>query len=619
MSKLCFPVEVLNQHLVVLGKTGAGKSSALRHVIEYLLSAGKRVCIVDPKGDWWGLKSSADGKSAGFPIIAFGDFKEPKATDVPINQKSGKHIAELITNGNRPCIIGFRGWMPNEMREFWIDFASSLFNTNEGELYVVIDEVHNFAPKGKILDPKAGEMLHWTNRILSEGRGIGLTFLIASQRPQKVHNDTLTCCETLVGMRVIHKADRDAIEAWIAGCGDGVHGKEVINNLAQMARGEAYVWSPEVGFGPERVKFPMFQTFDSFAPPQLQKKVITKSWSDVDLDEVKERLATVIEEHKANDPRELKRQIAELQRQVAANTKAATAPANPEHVQKVSEMKSELRKYRAALESAMKIVGRINVDGFKDVAMKPEEISEALQAATNQIAKMAEAKIEKQQRQLERLQADAAKLIQQVDQLTADQDIEVTVEVKHNQPFTVVPQARRAPLSEETVRDTHKSNHSPRTSPPINLPPGERAVLVAAAQYHPQGIERDQLSVLTGYKRSSRDAYIQRLREKGFVDVSGQRIICTDAGTSALPDDFEPLPTGRDLQNYWRQRLPEGERKVIEVLIGHGGQPIPREAIDDATGYKRSSRDAYIQRLSARRLVETVGRGEVKAAEVLFA
>ena len=40
--KLCFPEKILDQHLVVLGKTGAGKSSALRHVVEYLLHHKKR-------------------------------------------------------------------------------------------------------------------------------------------------------------------------------------------------------------------------------------------------------------------------------------------------------------------------------------------------------------------------------------------------------------------------------------------------------------------------------------------------------------------------------------------------------------------------------------------------
>ena len=36
--KLVFPEKILNQHLVVLGKTGAGKSSALRHIVEATVS-----------------------------------------------------------------------------------------------------------------------------------------------------------------------------------------------------------------------------------------------------------------------------------------------------------------------------------------------------------------------------------------------------------------------------------------------------------------------------------------------------------------------------------------------------------------------------------------------------
>lgn len=319
--KLAFPEKVLTQHLIALGKTGAGKSSTIRHIVEDLLRRKKRVCVVDIKGDWWGLKSSADGKSAGFPVVAFGDFREPKAQDVPINAQSGKQVAELITSGNRPCIIGFRGWMPGAVTDFWIDFASTLFNKNEGELYVVISECHNYAPKGKVLDPKAGKVLHWTNRLLSEGRGLGMTFLLDSQRPQKVHNDTLTSCETLIAMRVTHAADRQAIKDWIDGCGDKATGNEVLNTLAQMATGEGWVWSPEIGFGPERIKFPFFETFDSFAPAQLQKKVSDSGWSSVDLEAVKEKLATVIEEAKENDPKALHARIrhleAELEKQPA--------------------------------------------------------------------------------------------------------------------------------------------------------------------------------------------------------------------------------------------------------------------------------------------------------------
>ena len=43
---LCFPSKILDQHLVVLGKTGAGKSSALRHVVEHLLRQKKRAAML---------------------------------------------------------------------------------------------------------------------------------------------------------------------------------------------------------------------------------------------------------------------------------------------------------------------------------------------------------------------------------------------------------------------------------------------------------------------------------------------------------------------------------------------------------------------------------------------
>src|SRR5579859_7184177 len=188
--KLCIPEKVLEQHLVVLGKTGKGKSSALRHIVEHLLDEKKRVCIIDPKGDWWGLKAAADGKGAGYPVILFGDFKQGRKGDVPLNAHSGRHLAELVATGNRPCVIGFSGWTHADMTQFWIDFASGIFSLNRGLLYLVGDEFHNFAPKGKVADTQAGKCLHWSNRVLSEGRGNGLVCLIASQRPQKVHNDS---------------------------------------------------------------------------------------------------------------------------------------------------------------------------------------------------------------------------------------------------------------------------------------------------------------------------------------------------------------------------------------------------------------------------------------------
>jgi hypothetical protein len=165
---------------------------------------------------------------------------------------------------------------------------------------------------------------------------------------------------------------------------------------------------------------------------------------------------------------------------------------------------------------------------------------------------------------------------------------------------------------------------SPRPAQPArssssdgSLSQGERKVMIGVAQY-PGGTTRQQISILTGYKRSSRDTYIQRLRMAGYVECTNDKVTATEAGIDALGDGYEPLPTGEALREHWLKELPEGERKVLEVVIGHYPEWVAREAIDERTGYRRSSRDTYIQRLRSRLLVEVTGRGFVKASNDLF-
>lgn len=569
MKKLCIPNETLEQHLVVLGKTGAGKSSALRHIVEHLLRQKKRVCIIDPKGDWWGLKSSADGKGAGFPVIAFGDFKEARASDVPINQQSGKHVAELITSGNRPCIIGFRGWMTAHMVRFWIDFSSGIFNGNSGELYVVIDECHNFAPKGQVKGQE-GDMakcLHWTNRLMAEGRGLGIVCLIASQRPQKVHNDTLTSCETLVAMRVIHAADRGAVEDWIEGCGDPTQGKVVLNSLAGMARGEAFVWSPEAGFGPERVRFPMFETFDSFAPPQLQKKVSTAGWADVDLDAVKEKLAQVIEESKANDPSELRREIAKLKQELAKKPKAETTKPEIKEVQVLTD------KERSRLEKLIESLGKhyTKLDS----------------------------------------------LVQATNELRSD------IKSKLNQPekTVVYPLTTRKPSYQPIVLASVRKHiaQSDDANGEVKLTKCARVLLATLAQHGPSTKRKLSLASTYSIKSSGFANALSELRGVGAIE--GKDVLkATEHGISLL-GDVEPLPTGEALRNRWINQLGKCPSSLLEILIGYYPSFVPRTELSAQSGYSETS-SGFVNSLSELRGLELIEDGpdkSIRAADELFA
>lgn len=547
-NDLCFPVKILDQHLVMLGKTGAGKSSALRHIVEYLLGKNKRVCIVDPKGDWYGLKVSADGKSPGYPVILFGDFKDPNASDVPINQHSGRHVAELITSGNRPCVIGFRGWMTSHMVQFWIDFAAGIFNANSGELFLVGDEFHNFAPKGKIMDPQAGKCLHWSNRLLSEGRGLGIVCLLASQRPQKVHNDTLTSCETLIAMRVVHAADRGAVEDWIKGCGDKERGKDVLNSLASMARGEAFVWSPEIDFGPTRVKFPMFHTFDSFAPPQLQKKVDVRGWADVDIDAVKEKLAAVIEKAKSEDPKELRKQIVELRAQLAAKLVPVQPPPKTEIKRveipalKHGEIK-QLRQFIGLIESCIKTA---------------EGVKYTMESAI-----------------------DNAK--------TISQEINKALEVEHFEAGSVVitdcTRIGNAPVEISPGKLIGRQANMTAVEITTNLERAQAYILIALAQY---GTARDgkQLALLSGYRynRHMRNN-LSALRAAGYITGDNLTPIdITDAGRKVLGDFPRRLETPAALAVHWRAQFDKQPAAILSVLLQypHG---TDHKNLSERTGY----------------------------------
>lgn len=578
------PPAILAQHLAVLGKTGSGKSSVLRLLVESLLERNERVCVIDPKGDWYGLKSSRDGTKAGYPVVIFGGAH----ADVPLNAHAGASVAELVATGNRPCVIDLGGWMVGERTRFFLDFASALFRNNAAPLRLVMDEVHNFAPQGKVLDPDAGKMLHWANRLASEGRGKGITILSASQRPQKVHKDFLTCAETLIAMRVIHVLDRTAIKEWIDGAGDPAMGKEVLATLAAMPRGEGWLWSPEAGIGPERIQFPLFKTYDSFAAPTGETRTL-KGWAEVDLADVKAKLAAVVEEAKANDPKELRKRIADLEKQLYKSAKPVQTVDQAAVDRAVAgAVAARDREWQAAIKERETIIGSL----------------------TGRMAKI---------EQLAHVNGDATPKSETPSSLTvspagASRTLTDKTGTLASSGQQGALQGNRALPSQ--VRQTPLGRKPAGGSTNVDLPKGEAATLQALIQY-PDGLRREQLTVLTGYKRSSRDAYLQRLREKGYVEQTGDLMRATDDGQAAMPD-AAPLPTGDELQAFWLARLPAGEKAILEVLLNQHPNTLRRDELDELTGYKRSSRDAYLQRLAAKELIVEPNRGEVRATDQLF-
>lgn len=153
------------------------------------------------------------------------------------------------------------------------------------------------------------------------------------------------------------------------------------------------------------------------------------------------------------------------------------------------------------------------------------------------------------------------------------------------------------------------------------LPAGERRVLSAIAQ-HDKGVTRAQLTILTGYKKSTRDLYLQKLTAKGLIEhhtkLRDVLIVAVAKGIAWLGDDYDPLPRGRKLLAYWLEHLPRGERAILDTLT-RDRMPviIPRDSLTELTGYQKSTRDLYLQKLTARCLVSSTPNG-IQAVPELF-
>lgn len=173
-----------------------------------------------------------------------------------------------------------------------------------------------------------------------------------------------------------------------------------------------------------------------------------------------------------------------------------------------------------------------------------------------------------------------------------------------------MPEILRAPRGGTVPKTSSRSTTS-------KLPRGELLVLTAIAQ-HAGGVTKEQITILTGYKRSTRDAYLQRLRERVLIFADEEIIVVSAGGLTALGPDFKKLPTGDSLRAYWLDRLPGGESRVLGVLTNAYPGSVSRDQISNATGFKRSTRDAYIQRLLTRKLIER-DDADLIASATLFA
>lgn len=516
---------------------------------EEMHKVGLPFVVIDPEGSWWGLRASVDGKSPGLPIPILGG----RHGDIPLERNGGRLVADLIVDTRLSCVLDLDSFeSENARKKFLLDFALQLYRRNSEPLHLFLEEADDYIPQKPIRD-EARLLRAWEN-IVRRGRKRGLGMTMISQRSAVINKNVLTQVETLIVMRTTGPQDRKAIQAWVDYHGQS---REILESLPELEDGEAWIWSPQWLKKVVRVQIRTRETYDSGATPSQRKsKRPAATLADVDLAQFQKRMAATIERAKADDPKQLKRQVAKLTAQLAATqnakpkieiqTQVIEKPVlRPDDIQTLNALIQQLRVTADTITLAL--------DGFTKASAstptpKPSQIQTAI-----------------------------------------------------DQPPPNVIQAIEA----QSQTDTE-----------LVLGRGERKILIAIAQ-HPEGCTRSQITVLTGYKRSSRDTYLQRLLSAGLVEKQGRRLVCTHVGMAKLGADYDPLPMGYALQTYWLERLAKGESAILKILIDGYPNALTRDSISEATGYKRSSRDTYLQRLVARELVDRTGNG-IRASDQLF-
>lgn len=578
-------VNLATRRAVLLGQPDVGKTNGLTVIAEGLLKLGVPTVILDWKGDLYGLRSSADGLRAGFPVVIFGGDH----ADVDVAEADGREIGHVVASEAMPAIIDLSGFEADAARRrFATAFLRAFLQAKaspdrQGVHTLLIDEYDEFAPERPYGDQVA--LLGAVQRCVGKGRKRGIGVIGTTVRTAQLAKSILELSDLYLFMQTGGRNDLKAIDDTLRRYASAEQLAEIRSAVPRLGKGEVMVYSPAWLRTLERHRFALRSTFDSSRTPEVGVKALAgpKAFAAVDAPALAARIAATREQREADDPDTLRARIVALERELDKNAKTVTTAA-------VVVLETRVRNLMIQRDRAV-AVSRWLYDALRIVNVHARD-SEATASAALEAAD---------------------------DEPAADQRLEIAPgkpaqgAVQDNGSTGI--SASRRPEGTGRPQDSHVPA-LPRAQDTSRIGAGEQKILIAIAQ-HRDGVTREQLSVLTGYKRSSRDTYLQRLRAAGLI-ADGATITATRDGIAVLGREFEPLPTGDALRRYWLERLPEGEGRVLEAVLRAYPRGVDRELISTATEYKRSSRDTYLQRLRSRQLVTVWNGGEIRASDTLF-
>jgi hypothetical protein len=569
------PLDIAARRSCIFGMSGSGKSNTATVIVEGLVKAGEQVVVVDPKGEGWGLTSSATGKSEGLDVVVFG---EPNGHIAKLDESHGETLADFVVDSGQSVVLSLLGFESDQAeRRFVARFFKRLYRRKSTQpsrtrTLVVLEEAHLFVPEFAGTAGNKGdkaELVGAIQRCVRQGRSFGLGSLLVDQRPQDVSKRLVSQAELLVVHMLAHNTDRKALKEWTDGFGSPAEQADLLDNLAQLQPGEAFVWSPAWLRLFERVKVARRTTFDSGATPDGSAASLPTKRTKVDLEKLRGKLDAVIERAKADDPAELRKEIARLKREAVSGQPSAVSQAEVDRAvhKAVAERDKHWRDTLAQSEWQRKsLVGKLT-------------------------------KIE----QLAHVNGDGQEVTPPAAMVAGK------VETRRPSAVGKPPQAMSAakPLVP--------------SAGDVSLGKAERACLVALYWLKGEAADAAKVGFYADY--SSRSSTFQnamgRLRSLGLA--SGWKI--TPAGEALIPADVEPKPSGATLHAWLRNKLGKAERSLLDVLVAASGERLDTATIAERSGYSAGS-STFQNALGKLRTLDAAEGyerdGGTKAAAVFF-
>lgn len=646
-TTLALPPNAVTSTLLVYGGKGQGKTNFGTVLVEEFASAALRFVVIDPMGVFWGLRHDSSGRGKGVEVLILGGIHG----DLPIEPTAGTVVADLVVDEDVSVIVDISRradgsmWSISERIRFVTAF-SKRFYQRQGEsrrpINLVIDEAARFAPQ--IVRQGESEVAACMGAIavlVEEGRNVGIGVTLLTQRSARLNKDVAELADCMISFRIIGPNSIRAVLDWLGEHVEKSRIKELSEKLRSLPRGTALVVSPGwlefEGIVPMRKR----NTFDSSATPEAGKTLRASGHgAKPNLAKYRERMAEVLEEQKANDPKALRARIAELEKgKVFAIAAAPIAK---------DEAAATIKKLRADLADKMERHGAawskrvakerkaadVQIKSIEKLFTRFEKAHDDLDATVDRLA-VIEDEIEQTGDGIldgiGNLRAKIGIVFADADAIQNKQSAESAALTGHRQ-LQVKTEGDKRTRSDAALPAKVTSTpglRKARTEIAHNqgdgkMRPAHQRILNAIAWWRSIGTASPSANLVTFIaKTSSKSSAFKNdrsaLRTAGLIEYTNGGLSLTKAGAvqAEAPSSVATLAT---LHERIRAALSPAQTRLLDVVITHRRDRIHSDDLAKMAGTSATS-SAYKNdrsRLSSMGLIRYPTPGTIEATDTLF-